>query len=124
MIGLRQPTAHPTAAIRYFVISELVTNAVVHARSAPEIVASVRKGVFRVEVYDDDRRPPVVRLSGNAVDGGGSGLRIVSGLSDRWGGADTDRKARVGGGPVLARRLADGISRRPPHHRARPRARR
>lgn len=66
-------------------ISELVTNAVVHARSAPQLAASVRGGRFRVEVYDDDRRPPVVRLPGNAVDGGGSGLRIVAGLSERWG---------------------------------------
>jgi anti-sigma regulatory factor (Ser/Thr protein kinase) len=36
------------------VVSELVTSAVVHARAAPEVVATHRRRRVRVEVYDDD----------------------------------------------------------------------
>ena len=42
------------------VVSELVTNAVVHARSDPIVVAMFDDGRLRIEVYDDDRSPPTV----------------------------------------------------------------
>jgi anti-sigma regulatory factor (Ser/Thr protein kinase) len=66
-------------------VSELVTNAVVHARSAPEMVATHRSRRIRVEVYDNDVSPPIVRAPSILDDGGGFGLAMVTALSDRWG---------------------------------------
>ncbi len=70
------------------VVSELATNAVVHARTRG---GSIRVGVSRVEedrvqvaVTDLDRRPPVRRETG-PCDEGGRGLDLVAALSDRWG---------------------------------------
>jgi anti-sigma regulatory factor (Ser/Thr protein kinase) len=77
------------------VVSELVTNAVIHARSAPEVVATRRRRRVRVEVYDDDVSPPVVRAPSPGDSGGGFGLAMVVALSDRWGWEPTARGKRV-----------------------------
>jgi anti-sigma regulatory factor (Ser/Thr protein kinase) len=66
-------------------VSELVTNAVVHARSAPEMVATHRSRRIRVEVYDNDLSPPIARAPSTLDNGGGFGLAMVTALSDRWG---------------------------------------
>ncbi|MFJ3099360.1 ATP-binding protein [Streptomyces hydrogenans] len=70
------------------VVSELATNAVVHARTRG---GSIRVGVSRVEnnrvqvaVTDLDRRPLVRRETPPCAEGG-RGLDIVAALSDRWG---------------------------------------
>ena len=77
------------------VVSELVTNAVVHARSAPEVVATHRSRRVRVEVYDNDVSPPVVRVPSTRDSGGGFGLAVVAALSDRWGWEPTATGKRV-----------------------------
>ena len=77
------------------VVSELVTNAVVHARSAPEVVATHQRRRVRVEVYDDDVSPPVVRAPSSRDSGGGFGLAMVGALSDRWGWEPTATGKRV-----------------------------
>jgi anti-sigma regulatory factor (Ser/Thr protein kinase) len=77
------------------VVSELVTNAVVHAGSAPEVVATHRRRRVRVEVYDDDVSPPVVREPGTLDSRGGFGLAMVAALSDRWGWEPTAGGKRV-----------------------------
>jgi anti-sigma regulatory factor (Ser/Thr protein kinase) len=64
--------------------SELVTNAVLYGRSAVQLVISWAPGHMRVEVGDDNARPPVLRSSDpSAIDG--RGLRLVNELADDWG---------------------------------------
>jgi anti-sigma regulatory factor (Ser/Thr protein kinase) len=77
------------------VVSELVTNAVVHARSASQVVATHRRRRVRVEVYDNDVSPPVVRAPSTRDGGGGFGLTMVAAVSDRWGWEPTATGKRV-----------------------------
>lgn len=70
------------------VVSELVTNAVVHARVRGREVATryVRlDGGVRIEVHDASDEPPVPRAPD---DDGGFGLYLVEQFADRWGVAD------------------------------------
>ncbi len=63
---------------------ELVTNAIVHARSKSYLFIRAAKGVVRVEVTDpDDRLPFIAALDTDAP--GGRGLVIVNGLASAWG---------------------------------------
>ncbi len=76
------PCPDRVAADAELVVSELATNAVMHADSAPIITASINDGRLRIEVHDDDRQPPRTRT----LDGyGGWGLRFVAAVTDRWG---------------------------------------
>lgn len=67
-------------------VSELVTNAVVHARSgAIHLEVSVDDGTLRCVVVDDDPdRQPAVRSAGGS-EVGGLGLVIVDAVATRWG---------------------------------------
>jgi len=62
-------------------VSELVTNAVLHATSAPRLDVHVGRARIRVEVFDDDATPPHTRVPGI----GGWGLQLVDRLATRWG---------------------------------------
>lgn len=80
-----RPEADLDAAV--LAVSELVANAVQHARpgsAGVALVVSVAPGAVRVEVHDDDPGPPVIRQVGPAEDRG-RGLAIVARLADRWG---------------------------------------
>ncbi len=69
--------------------SELVTNAVVHARSTVRLHAIVHSGVLRVEAHDRSPRHPVRRdATPESVDH--RGLVIVSALADHWGYSEND----------------------------------
>lgn len=74
-------------------VSELVTNAVVHAASAPRVQLMSRGGHLRLAVHDASAEEPV-RKAGSAD--GGFGIRLVAALSDAWGWAHT-----TGGGKVV-----------------------
>jgi anti-sigma regulatory factor (Ser/Thr protein kinase) len=70
-------------------VSELVTNAVVHT-GRPAVLrlslpgAEVESATVRLEVADRSGRAPVPRcVDGDAT--GGRGLALVDGLADRWG---------------------------------------
>ena len=76
------------------VTSELVTNAIVHANSAPEVTAMLSDGRLRLEVHDADTRPPVVQ-SGDDVRVGGFGLWVVDALTHGWGWEPTANGKRV-----------------------------
>ena len=65
------------------IVSEAVTNAVVHACSQPRLVVTVVEDRLRVEVHDTSRDPPVMRPASVAV--GGLGLRIVASVANEWG---------------------------------------
>lgn len=76
-------------------VSELVTNAVVHAASRPRVVVHVRPAVIHVEVSDDSGVLPVEKVAG-PVDTSGRGMSILSSFSDRWGSL-----RRSGGGKTV-----------------------
>lgn len=69
-------------------ISELVTNAVVHARCPALLRMALPPrrgaGAVRVEVLDNSNSSPRQRRAADA-ETGGRGLELVSGLADRWG---------------------------------------
>lgn len=73
-------------------VSELTSNAVLHARTAMVVGASwsPTSGVLRVCVLDDDSTEPVPRHPGASATSG-RGLEIVDRVATRWGvirGAD------------------------------------
>ena len=76
-------------------VSELVTNAVVHAESAPRVLVHVRPTVIHVEISDDSDVMPVVKRA-DLHDTSGRGMAILGGLSDRWGS-----RRRSGGGKTV-----------------------
>jgi anti-sigma regulatory factor (Ser/Thr protein kinase) len=65
-------------------VSELVTNAVVHARTDVTLHVAVRRGVLRIEVTDGSPVVPSARRP-TALTGTGRGLQLVDHLADRWG---------------------------------------
>ncbi len=71
-------------------VSEVVTNAVLHARSAPTMTVSRRADLLTVEVADDDPTQPV-RRPHSATATTGRGLRILDDLTVRWGARLTAR---------------------------------
>ncbi len=76
-------------------VSELVTNAVLHARSRTELVVQVEGETLRVEVRDTSCNLPTVRAHGRESETG-RGLELVELLSDRWG-AELDEGPEAGG---------------------------
>lgn len=61
-----------------------MTNALVHTRSDPELIARVAGRRLRVEVRDDDPSPPV-RRPRDPLATTGRGLILVNELSSAWG---------------------------------------
>jgi anti-sigma regulatory factor (Ser/Thr protein kinase) len=81
-------TDEPLAEVLLLLISELVTNAVVHT-GAPAVLRMLSPGrqapgAVRVEVTDMSSCPPRQRHA-EGDDTNGRGLELVSGLADRWG---------------------------------------
>jgi anti-sigma regulatory factor (Ser/Thr protein kinase) len=63
------------------VVSELVSNVLLHAHGQPVLrLSDVGDGV-RVEVSDDSPQPPIVRRTGP----GGLGMQLVERMSRAWG---------------------------------------
>lgn len=80
----------PVAETLILLISELVTNAVVHT-GCPAVLRMLVSGVpddvpgtVRVEVADRSALPPKQRHA-EGDDTNGRGLELVDGLADRWG---------------------------------------
>jgi anti-sigma regulatory factor (Ser/Thr protein kinase) len=72
------------------VVTELATNAVVHARLPFTTAVSLGDaGVLRVSVLDASRIPPVQRHDG-PMSQSGRGLALVAALAQRWGVDATD----------------------------------
>lgn len=89
-IGAEEPLAETLILL----VSELVTNAVVHT-GCPAVLRLLLTGVrddptgapsgtVRLEVADTSARPPVPRHA-RGDECGGRGLELVDGLADRWG---------------------------------------
>lgn len=65
-------------------VSEIVTNAVLHARGVIRLVVEDRDGVARVEVHDGSPMPPRMRRF-PLISATGRGLRLLDQLSLTWG---------------------------------------
>jgi len=65
-------------------VSEVVTNAVLHARSATTLTVRRSAVLITVEVRDDDPTPPVRRPHSTTATTG-RGLRNLDDLTVRWG---------------------------------------
>ena len=78
-------TAPEVVDVALVLVSELVTNAVIHARSQPRLtVAAAAGGALYVGVGDDDSRCPTVRdQDDDALNG--RGLHLLASLASRWG---------------------------------------
>jgi anti-sigma regulatory factor (Ser/Thr protein kinase) len=110
---------HPCAAVLQLIVSELVTNSIVHTRSGRDggtvavALASAGRRV-RVEVTDDGG-PELPRL--RTVDFGaenGRGLQLVDALADEWGwdrgpGGGTVTWAEVTSGKPVAGPLGGSL---------------
>lgn len=77
-------TAADLLATVELLVSELVTNAVVHAVSKPELAVRLAPRTVRVEVFDDAPLLPH-RRTPDALKPGGRGLVLLDQLSSRWG---------------------------------------
>ncbi|HEY3478676.1 MAG TPA: ATP-binding protein [Streptomyces sp.] len=77
----------PVAETLILLISELVTNAVVHT-GCPAVLRMLFPAApacaVRVEVADASEAPPAPRHA-TREETGGRGLELVDGLADRWG---------------------------------------
>ncbi|MEU9333986.1 ATP-binding protein [Streptomyces sp. NPDC048290] len=79
----------PLAETLVLLVSELVTNAVVHTGRTAVLRLSLPceaadEAPVRLEVADSSPRVPMPRLA-NGEETGGRGLALVDGLADRWG---------------------------------------
>ncbi|HEV7652903.1 MAG TPA: ATP-binding protein [Actinophytocola sp.] len=63
------------------VVSELVSNVLLHAHGQPVLRLLDVGGGVRVEVSDDSPQPPTVRRTGP----GGLGMQLVERMSTAWG---------------------------------------
>jgi hypothetical protein len=70
-------------------VSELVTNACLHAGGPHELLLRRLGPVLRVEVSDGSQQSPVLRTVRDPALPGGHGLRVVDRLSLAWGSVPT-----------------------------------
>jgi anti-sigma regulatory factor (Ser/Thr protein kinase) len=64
--------------------SELVSNAVLHARSDVAVTVAVADGTAEIGVTDASSRPPTPRWAASGAEGG-RGLRLVDRVAEAWG---------------------------------------
>jgi anti-sigma regulatory factor (Ser/Thr protein kinase) len=74
------------------VVTELATNAVIHARSAFSVEIRPRGAVVLISVQDASHARPTVRDSGMAASG--RGLRLVDALATNWG-VEISREGKI-----------------------------
>jgi anti-sigma regulatory factor (Ser/Thr protein kinase) len=72
-------------------VSELVTNAVRHARGPIAVRAHVRDGFLHLEVGDSQPELLPEQREARAEDESGRGIELVDKLSTRWGWKVSDR---------------------------------
>jgi anti-sigma regulatory factor (Ser/Thr protein kinase) len=89
----------PLAETLILLVSELVTNAVVHT-GCPAVLrlclpgAATDEATVRLEVADSSDRAPVPRCADDDATGG-RGLALVVGLADRWGWSREEGGKRI-----------------------------
>jgi anti-sigma regulatory factor (Ser/Thr protein kinase) len=65
------------------VVSEIVSNGVMHAATTMELVVELRGDYAHIELIDQAEGQPSIRPHGGAE--GGFGLRIVEAMTRQWG---------------------------------------
>ena len=87
--AIRDRVPVPVLETARLLVSELVTNSVLHGGVAHDGSVVVRlqlnSSELRVEVEDPGRADAIVRQTPDLDGGGGFGLNLVSMLSERWG---------------------------------------
>ena len=71
-------------------VSELVTNAVVHADGRPVLDIAVARHRLRISVSDTGRGTPEVQTDNPLLSDHGRGMLLVDTLSSRWGSEPTE----------------------------------
>ena len=66
-------------------VSELATNAVVHARTAFSVVARREGSGVRLSVHDLSTAEPVLRSARHVLALSGRGLQLVDDITCKWG---------------------------------------
>ncbi|MCU4183073.1 ATP-binding protein [Acidiferrimicrobium sp. IK] len=82
---IQSVTGRPEDGRIALIVTELVNNAVLHARSRPRLRAAVVDGVLTVEVFDDGPGLPVLRPLDDSPTVSGRGLALVDALATSWG---------------------------------------
>src|SRR3954447_12967410 len=83
---LEDPGLDETREVAELLVSELVTNAVVHAASPVEVEIEIDDAGVLVRVRDADTGPLVMRAGGGSeLDEGGRGFLLVDRLAEAWG---------------------------------------
>ncbi len=67
------------------VVTELVTNAVVHGQGGPTLAVTATPSSVRVEVHDDGPGLPRLRPFSEEPTTSGRGLALVDMVADAWG---------------------------------------
>jgi anti-sigma regulatory factor (Ser/Thr protein kinase) len=100
------------------VLSELVTNAMVHARAGCTIEMQYDEDLLRLDVRDPSPAPPVIGAV-RPDNVGGRGLQLVATIAEEWGWEPTDSGKRVWANlvapapPATARSSARGSNGKP-----------
>lgn len=81
---LRHELSSSTTDDVVLLVSELVTNAYLHARSGVHLTLDVDVGLVRIEASDDSPILPIVRQQTDQRSVG-RGLVLLDGLARRWG---------------------------------------
>ena len=81
LLAWEQERHADTAAL---LVSELVTNAIVHGRSAVQLRVAMLDSTIRVEVNDTSVQEPSL-VPSSPSEPGGYGLPLVDSLADHWG---------------------------------------
>ena len=88
------------------IVTELVTNAILHARSQARLRVVADDHAVTLEVYDDGPGRPVLTPFSDAPTTSGRGVALVDHLADRWGVTDdptgADGEGGAGGKAVWA----------------------
>jgi anti-sigma regulatory factor (Ser/Thr protein kinase) len=80
LAGLPEETVYTARLL----VTELVSNAVLHGRGTIRLTVARDHAGVRVEVYDESPHPPVVMHRPPMAEHG-AGLRLVSAMADSWG---------------------------------------
>ncbi|MGW5849083.1 ATP-binding protein [Streptomyces sp. NPDC055254] len=98
---------HESAEDAVLVVSELVTNAALHAGGCHELVLTADGVALRIDVLDGSTAAPHPWTSRRPGALGGHGLHLVQRLADRWG-SSTHGAGKTVWAEIDAYRLATG----------------
>ncbi len=91
LAGRHSPGLNDTATL---LVSELVTNALLHANTPLRLELRLDDATVRIDVLDESALAPTLRRLEPEAEGG-RGLVFVKALSDRWGWSPTRTGKRV-----------------------------